>query len=61
MEIYEQREQSFFWKCWKFNIGFENQTKNWEKNFFPKVISSELVALNCLYSEENTGNRQSMC
>ena len=37
------------------------QKKEHEKNFFPQVISSELVTLNCLYSEENTGNRQSMC
>ena len=32
-----------------------------KKLFVFEMISSELVALNCLYSEENTPHQQSMC
>ena len=33
-----------------------------DKNLFVfEIIASELVALNCLYSEENTCHQQSMC
>ena len=35
--------------------------KNWKKLSVFETISSELVALNCLYYEENTSYQQSMC
>ena len=36
--------------------------KEIEKKFFvSEIIVSELVVLNCLYKEENTCHRQSMC
>ena len=38
-----------FGKCLKFNIDFENGAKNWENVFVFEIITSELVALNCLY------------
>ena len=37
------------------------QEKIQKKLFGFKIIASELVALNCLCSEENTGHQQSMC
>ena len=37
------------------------QAKIRKKIFVFKIIASELVALNCLYSEENTCHQQSMC
>ena len=37
------------------------QGKNEKKSFVSEIIVSELVALNCLYEEENTCHRQSMC
>ena len=36
------------------------QEKIEEKLFVFEITSSELVALNCLYSEENTCHQQSM-
>ena len=36
--------------------------KKIEKNFFVlEIITSEFVALNCLYQEENTCHRHSVC
>ena len=36
--------------------------KKFEKEFFVfEIISSEFVALNCLYQEENTSHRHSVC
>ena len=32
-----------------------------KKLFVFEIIASELVALNCLYSEDNTSHHQSMC
>ena len=32
-----------------------------KKSFVSEIIVFELVALNCLYKEENTCQRQSMC
>ena len=32
-----------------------------KKPFVSEIIVSELVALNCLYKEENTCHRQSVC
>ena len=37
------------------------QEKIEEKFFVFEIIASELVALNCLYLEENTCHQQSMC
>ena len=37
------------------------QKKYRKKLFVFEIIASELVALNCLYSEENTCHQQSMC
>ena len=37
------------------------QKKYQKKLFVFEIIGSELVALNCLYSEENTCRQQSMC
>ena len=34
--------------------------KSQKKYFLSEIIVSELVALNCLYKEENTSHRQSM-
>ena len=39
---------SFFEKCLKFNIDFKNEKKI-EKLFVLEKISTELVALNCVY------------
>ena len=36
------------------------QEKIQKKPFVFKIIASELVALNCLCKEENTGHQQSM-
>ena len=36
--------------------------KKIEKKFFVfEIITSEFVALNCLYQEQNTCNRHSVC
>ena len=36
--------------------------KKIEKKFFVfEIITSELVALNCLYQEQNTYHRDSLC
>ena len=51
----------FVWKSSKFNVNFKNGEKNCEKSFVSELIVSELVALNCLYKEDNTCHRQSMC
>ena len=32
-----------------------------KRSFLSEIIVSELVVLNCLYKEENTFHRQSMC
>ena len=37
------------------------QEKIEKKLFVFEIIASELVALNCLCLEENTGHQQSMC
>ena len=37
------------------------QRKSQKKTFVSQLIVSELVELNCLYKEENTCHRQSMC
>ena len=37
------------------------QGKNEKKSFVSEISVSELVALNCLYKEENTCHRQSVC
>ena len=37
------------------------QEKIQKKLFVFEIIASELVPLNCLSSEENTGHQQSMC
>ena len=37
------------------------QMKIQKKLFAFEIIAPELVALNCLYSEENTSHQQSMC
>ena len=37
------------------------QKKLKKKFFFSEIMTYELVALACLYSEENTCHRQSMC
>ena len=37
------------------------QEKIEKKLFVFEIIASELVALNCLFSEENTCHQQSMC
>ena len=37
------------------------QRKSEKKTFVSQIIVAELVALNCLYKEENTSHRQSMC
>ena len=39
----------------------EMQEKIEKKLLVFEIIASELVALNCLYEEENTCHRQSMC
>ena len=45
---------TFFGKCIKFNIDFENAKKKIHKKFFIFwIIAPELVALNCLYSADN--------
>ena len=44
----------------KLNLNFENGKKKIKKCFFLKVFTSEVVAKNCLYWEENTCPRQSM-
>ena len=37
------------------------QQQNEKKFFVLEIIASELIALNCLYSEENTSYRQAVC
>ena len=37
------------------------QKQNQKKFFVFEIIASELIALNCLYSEENTCYRQAVC
>ena len=37
------------------------QKKLKKKFFFSEIMTYELVALACLYSEENTCHRESMC
>ena len=37
------------------------QQKIQKKLLIFQIIASELVALNCLFYEENTGHQQSMC
>ena len=37
------------------------QRENEKKSFISEKIVPELVALNCLYKEDNTCHRQSMC
>ena len=37
------------------------QRKTAKKSFVSEIIVSELVVLNCLYKEDNTCHRQSMC
>ena len=39
----------FFGKCLKFNVGFKNAKKNWEKFFVFEAMVSDFVALNSLY------------
>ena len=52
----------FVRKCSKFNGDFKNaEKKGKKKSFVSEKIVSELVPLNCLYKEDNTCHRQSMC
>ena len=37
------------------------QKKFEKKYFFLETIASELAAINCLYQEQNTSDRQPMC
>ena len=39
----------------------EMQKKSQKESFASEIIVSELVALNCVYYDENTCHRQSMC
>ena len=63
-EIHQLRGCSFFGKCLKFNLDFENakkkQKKNLRKVFFLDIIASKLVALNCPYKADNACYQQSM-
>ena len=49
-----------FWKCCKFNQDFHNAIKI-GKMYFSFLFASEHLAINCLYQEDNTCHRQSMC
>ena len=52
---------SFCGKCLKFNIDLKNTNIKIEIIFLvSEIISSELVALNCVYHEGNTCHWQSM-
>ena len=49
-------DHRFFFNL-KLNLNFGNT----EKGFVSQITAFELVAENCLYYEENTFHRQSMC
>ena len=51
----------FLSKCSYFYQPFKNREQNSEKNFLLEMIASKFAVLNCLYLEENTCDRQSMC
>ena len=63
-EIHQLRGCSFFGKCLKFNLDFENAKKKtkkkFKKSFFLDIIASKLVALNCPYKADNACYQQSM-
>ena len=52
--------KTFYEKCSKFQIDFENGKKNQKIFSVFVIIAFELVALNCLYSAGNACHRQSM-
>ena len=60
-EINKLWASSLFWKCGKFNLDFENEGKHREKILVFEITGCEVVALNCLYLEKNTCQRQSFC
>ena len=52
-EINQLWGSSFFWKCSKFKVDFENATKNWEKAFcfWDKFVRIGCVKLSLLRKE----------
>ena len=50
----------FFQKMFKIQTRFQKCIKNQENLFAFEIIASELVALNCLYQEQNTCHRHSV-
>ena len=61
LEIINLWGSSFVKKYLKFKMYFKNRVKNWQKCFVSDLISSQLVLLNGLYSDEDAFHQQPIC